>query len=151
MTWRDRAACVGREDLFLNERRAEQARQVCTTCPVVEDCLQDEVNHEIGLPKHERWGVRGGLTAHERWLMTLKATACVLCGATYGLRPRGKMYTGACNRCADEVREERYAERFALSTLARPQLRCLDCGTPTTAGHDRCAMCAKAPLRAALP
>ncbi len=43
-------------------RRERRAAQVCTTCPVIEECLAAELT----LPPADQHGVRGGMTAGQR-------------------------------------------------------------------------------------
>lgn len=70
--WLDGAACVGHEDLFdraagvtSKAKAVTEAKGLCTTCPVRQECLSDAMEHESG--SHQfRWGIRGGLTERER-------------------------------------------------------------------------------------
>ncbi|TWP51252.1 WhiB family transcriptional regulator [Lentzea tibetensis] len=43
-------------------RREGVAKSVCAGCPVMAQCLAQELQHGLG----DQWGVRGGLTAAER-------------------------------------------------------------------------------------
>jgi WhiB family redox-sensing transcriptional regulator len=64
--WRNRAACAGyHHALFFpvgdaDEMRVEQAREICMTCPVTEECL------EYALETNQRAGIWGGSTEEER-------------------------------------------------------------------------------------
>ena len=64
--WRKRAACAGLDpDLFFPAKNsgqgaAEDARRVCASCPVREDCLTD------ALDTFDHFGVRGGMSPKER-------------------------------------------------------------------------------------
>lgn len=67
MSWRDRAACIGRAVLFIgptNEQpgpranREALAKQICAGCPVRQECLADG--------QDDAWWIRGGLTPEER-------------------------------------------------------------------------------------
>ena len=75
-TWRDDAACIGKPtSMFFPptsgvsgrisasaELAAEPAKAICATCPVRSDCLNDAfADLSFG-----RYGVRGGMTEHER-------------------------------------------------------------------------------------
>lgn len=71
-SWRDRAACIGHEDLFYSaedeskgERRGkeEKAKTVCAACSVFETCRQ------FALDSKELYGVWGGTTEAERHAM----------------------------------------------------------------------------------
>jgi transcription factor WhiB len=61
--WRDKAACRAADpDLFYPDTpaQADQARQICRTCPVRVQCLTAAVRDR------EDFGIRGGLTPQER-------------------------------------------------------------------------------------
>lgn len=67
--WRDRAACIGHEDLFYSaedeskgerRRKEDRAKAVCETCPVLDTC------RTFALESEELYGVWGGLTEAER-------------------------------------------------------------------------------------
>lgn len=64
--WRNRAACAGfHHALFFpvgdaDATRVERAREICTTCPVTEECL------EYALETNQRAGIWGGSTEEER-------------------------------------------------------------------------------------
>lgn len=59
--WMARATCDDTVDFFSEERgEMELAKQVCTTCPVIQECLA------YALARSETYGVYGGLTATER-------------------------------------------------------------------------------------
>lgn len=67
--WRDRAACIGHEDLFYNRedepkgvrrRKEEKAKTICGTCPVLGTCRQ------FATETRQLYGVWGGLTETER-------------------------------------------------------------------------------------
>lgn len=73
-TWLDRAACARIEDpdvFFPNAAAGEHygrtAKWICRrTCPVREECLTAALDHEVGKPAEERWGIWGGLTPQQR-------------------------------------------------------------------------------------
>lgn len=63
--WKTKAVCRQQNpELFFPNRgdhdTAAQARQVCRSCPVITECLDD------ALSRKERHGVWGGLTPGER-------------------------------------------------------------------------------------
>jgi hypothetical protein len=72
--WRVDAACAGHDpDLFTDETRTEQARAVCTACPVRTPCLSDHLAWEqaTSMRRANRVGVVGGLTATERHRLSI--------------------------------------------------------------------------------
>jgi len=67
--WRELAACKGRDTGVWFARDAftvSVAVRICERCPVRVPCLRDALAMEVG---SERFGVRGGLTAPERWVL----------------------------------------------------------------------------------
>jgi WhiB family redox-sensing transcriptional regulator len=69
VSWRDRAECQGRDDLFFGPegepgaratRRVAQAKAVCVTCPVLDACREYALGHDI------RYGVWGAMSEPER-------------------------------------------------------------------------------------
>lgn len=63
LAWRQRAACRGVDpDIFypVSDEDAEDAKAVCSQCPVKEACL------DWALTTREREGVWGGATERER-------------------------------------------------------------------------------------
>ena len=61
--WRQYARCLGADpELFYptTDDAAEEARAICTVCPVREPCL------EYAITAREKQGVWGGLTERER-------------------------------------------------------------------------------------
>lgn len=69
-TWRDQAACteVDPDLMFPDSKPADiqAARAVCAVCPVVAECLAAAMAEEGNTSKHNRWGIRGGLTPTQR-------------------------------------------------------------------------------------
>lgn len=60
--WMKQAACVGKSDLFYDEKSRiaiARAKALCETCAVKDQCL----DHAL---QHEPLGLWGGLTANER-------------------------------------------------------------------------------------
>lgn len=97
MSWHDHAACTGAPTAIFypgkpagrppNEGhpdRWDQARTICTTCPVRDHCLHDAMTDEAGIGLTYRWGMRGGLTPEER--AGLNWRVCVECGDRYDIK-----------------------------------------------------------------
>lgn len=63
--WAPLAACrTGEPDaLFVQGAAQQQAKQVCSRCPVVAECLADALDHRT------EFGVWGGMTERERRAM----------------------------------------------------------------------------------
>lgn len=68
-SWADHGNCVGTTDLFYNRedepravrrRKEEEAKRLCTTCPVIVECRQHAMSNR------ELYGVWGGLSEGER-------------------------------------------------------------------------------------
>jgi len=69
MTWRQHAACTGADSrvFFPDEHRRSdslEARTICMSCPVVEQCLDDALTNK------EPFGIWGGLTSRDRLRLT---------------------------------------------------------------------------------
>jgi WhiB family redox-sensing transcriptional regulator len=73
VTWHERAACRGLpiEVFFPDQSRGpgrdwgrvyEAARATCARCPVVRECLEEDLR----LPRSERYGFRAGMTESRR-------------------------------------------------------------------------------------
>lgn len=70
-SWISKAACKGRTELFYSKlserpqaeaRRVAKAKQICSTCPVIEECREaGRVNREFGV-----WG---GETDEDRYAL----------------------------------------------------------------------------------
>lgn len=66
--WMDEAVCIGKGDVFFsetsttlnNKKSLIQAKAMCSSCPVVVDCLVFAINNE------EDYGVWGSFSARER-------------------------------------------------------------------------------------
>lgn len=75
-TWLDHAACLAvdltpiegkgyradGDDLFYDPATTEEAKQICRSCPVRRECLDDALQDTPA----RQWGVRGALDAEER-------------------------------------------------------------------------------------
>ena len=99
--WRDLAACAGRTDLewFPHRHvRSPKALEVCSDCPVREDCLADAL--EDGVDQH---GIRGGLTELQRLGMIgplRRRPRQALCGTDSGYyRHVRQTFTEPCEAC----------------------------------------------------
>ena len=67
--WTLQAKCRGLQDeLFPEAAEQKQARRVCFTCPVRNECLAEALDNRI------EWGVWGGLTERERRQLLLQRT-----------------------------------------------------------------------------
>lgn len=67
--WLEYAACTRVDPcIFFSESKKLQARaiQVCESCPVTEQCLEDAI------VKNEMYGIRGGKTERERRMILAK-------------------------------------------------------------------------------
>jgi WhiB family redox-sensing transcriptional regulator len=65
LTWKQHAACIGKQQYFFDDFKAtlvREAKKICADCPVREQCL----DHAM---KFQEYGVWGGLTANERRVM----------------------------------------------------------------------------------
>lgn len=68
MTWRDNAACEGEDtNIFFSKSPSltDQARAICNTCPVSQECLEDAMAWEAD-GTYYRYGMFGGFTKEER-------------------------------------------------------------------------------------
>lgn len=80
--WYDRAACIGKDPALWDElpppiekgRKVGQwgageqkkAIAICRACPVMVECLKAALAEEHGVVGKARYGIRGGLTPHQR-------------------------------------------------------------------------------------
>lgn len=101
--WLDHAACRGEDvDLFFpstgadGQHAAREAKRICARCPVRDECLADAVGNR------ELWGIRGGLSAHERRNMhrgvKLQSPRSV-CGTPAGYQRHVRAQEPACESC----------------------------------------------------
>lgn len=76
--WYGRAACRGMAtDLFyscMSPVNRARAKAVCASCPVITECLDRAMDEEASDQSptqnmKNRYGVRGGLSAGERWAL----------------------------------------------------------------------------------
>ncbi|MBK7721058.1 MAG: WhiB family transcriptional regulator [Austwickia sp.] len=63
--WPSMAACrsASPDALFVQGAAQQQAKQICTRCPVIAECLADALDHRT------EFGVWGGMTERERRAM----------------------------------------------------------------------------------
>jgi WhiB family transcriptional regulator, redox-sensing transcriptional regulator len=114
-TWRDRAACQGRDGLLFfppktGGSNTDQALQICGTCVVADECLQ----HALTAP--EQYGVWGGKTEQELRAMRGLRKRPPQCGtyAAYRRHQRhGEKPCGACIEGASRERALHYQEQQA--------------------------------------
>lgn len=68
MSWRERAACLGRplEQFFHEGRQSAELRALCLSCPVRRDCFDDVMASEKKIPLTHRAGFYAGLSPAER-------------------------------------------------------------------------------------
>ena len=62
LSWRDHAACIGKQEFFFSDYKAKlvrEAKRICSSCQVREQCLDYAM-------RHQEYGVWGGMTANER-------------------------------------------------------------------------------------
>lgn len=73
--WEAECRYVGLE-LFFPEGKGDNlhhsAKRICAVCPVVDECLDSAMSEERSLRRDHRHGVRGGLTARERFRLALE-------------------------------------------------------------------------------
>ncbi|WEH40759.1 WhiB family transcriptional regulator [Streptomyces sp. AM 2-1-1] len=75
-----RAACRGLDtDTWFPEGRTAdanaaraEAKAICLSCPIREDCLADALAEEAGTGASTRQGIRGGLTAKQRYTLATR-------------------------------------------------------------------------------
>ncbi len=102
--WQEQAVCASVEpDLFYpaphEHGRRRQAKALCASCPVVNECLQ------WALEINDKFAILGGLTAHEREAIkgTARGRTSGVCKnghsfAEHGLMGRFRMVCLACKR-----------------------------------------------------
>ena len=70
--WRDKKACAGTNPAVFDGETAktrDQARLICSACPVQRQCALDQIEWEQAVPARTRYlsGVVGGLTPADRF------------------------------------------------------------------------------------
>lgn len=58
--FQDSAACHGMWEIFDNPRRKAEAKAICATCPVINDCLRFAIENDFD------FGIYGGFTPDQR-------------------------------------------------------------------------------------
>lgn len=109
-SWRARAACLGVDFMTLPEH-ADEARAVCRTCPVFDDCRAWVLDEKPEIP-----GVLAGLEPKERGLKQ-----CIYCGMVgpRGSR-RGWPRITVCWACYDvEIRPHQTQRRVTQRDVAQ--------------------------------
>ena len=123
--WRHDAVCAGMDpDLFfppgpgvISQADLQAARRVCASCTVAAECLGD------ALTRWERYGIRGGLTPHERrsharnWQLFI----CAECGEVTRSDKAG--YATYCQPCRRIVTNRNSRESLLRNTTADPYPR----------------------------
>lgn len=71
--WRRSAVCTQVDPELMHPDAAtpqawNDALSTCSRCPVRRECLDTALAEEGPAGRKGRWGVRGGLTPHGRWL-----------------------------------------------------------------------------------
>lgn len=132
--WRDQAACVGLDpDIFFPRTGdisgIEQARQICSGCPVAAECLNEAMTVEHGTCKDSRAGVFGGLSSSQRYNLYRSTTTgpdksrtggrpISPCG-TYGAYLRHHRYgEKPCSECQAAARQRSQKRRDRLAAAA---------------------------------
>lgn len=101
----DDAACRGMDPTLFFPEQGEDARQakaVCATCPVTEECEQDRQIFGI---KHGVWGGMAEADRRKTRRMSI-ARRCPRCATIHRVEPHGPRY---CEPCRDEARRESQA------------------------------------------
>lgn len=101
--WHHQAACQGTPlDVFYPETNTStnmynQARAICATCPVLNECRDAAIREEGGTPNRTwLYGYRAGMTPRQRWkFLAPHLQACKRCGADTP-RDHGRRYCAAC-------------------------------------------------------
>lgn len=65
LTWTEKAACVGQQELFFVDhllRTVRKAKAICAECAVRDKCLA----HAL---ENQEYGIWGGMTANERRIL----------------------------------------------------------------------------------
>lgn len=105
MTWHVMAACAGLDpDLFMPERGdvlgVRAALAVCATCPVVDDCLAENLE--------QTEGIFGGTTGKDRRLLRRtmpKLRSCLWCGDKFRTLEQVQFCSSACGRARRHAKQ----------------------------------------------
>lgn len=158
--WTDTAACAHpaylpiRDFWFADDSNTNQTRTattICGHCPVKDACLAAAVAEEKGRGKPSMFGIRGGLTATERWTQKDRKTRGKVgpprplspCGtvAAYERHSRnGEPIDDACRAAHTEYRrKQRQQQPRQTGCGTRPGYR-----AHLARGEDACAPCRQA-------
>lgn len=132
MRWREQALCAqsSRKEAFFDDRRRDEAKAICSRCPVREACL------DYSLKTEQPEGVWGGLSTPERRTAQSTIGGVPLDRITYTTRARstgatcsaGRTETGWGAACTSHgttaTARSRTAAEYAVS---RPQEWCPAC------------------------
>jgi hypothetical protein len=77
MTWQERAICRSIDPEIFYQTDPTDARDVCSWCPVSNECAADVLRYESGYPLGQRFGFCGGMTPQERHRLDPKAPRSV--------------------------------------------------------------------------
>lgn len=114
--WRVRAACtIDNAPLFdydpkrngRNKAAIADAKAICHSCPVLDSCVLDILDHEAGTPLSERYEIVGALTPEER----VKLDPTVKKRRTNKPKPPVKQATVTSEETKERVREQRATAR----------------------------------------
>lgn len=158
--WTDQAACARpgyqkiQEFWFADDSATAQvttAVTICGYCPVKDACLTAAVTEEVGRGEQSMYGIRGALTAKERWLKKKRETRRQFntprpvpeCGTTAAYERHirnGEPIDDACRAAHTEYRRKQRGQQ------ARPT----GCGTRSgyrahrARGEEACQPCRQA-------
>ncbi|MGW4728898.1 WhiB family transcriptional regulator [Streptomyces shenzhenensis] len=66
--WELRAACRSMNpDVFFSDASKKEARAICDSCPVVDECLDATLKRERGEGRTYQQGIFAGLSGEQRW------------------------------------------------------------------------------------
>lgn len=119
--WRDSANCLGCDtDAWFPEGTAPYpaiAREVCASCPVLEDCRSWVLDHERDLGLHSRFGMFAGMTPFERWDATRNTDEPR--GGRQPIAPCGTLAAYKRHRRNGEPTDEACRRAMAVDSVSR--------------------------------
>ncbi len=146
--WRDQAACKGMDpELWFPKREAAcnaggyaTAREICMTCPVRTECLDEAMATEQDAGKAYRAGMFGGMSPHQRHELRMgrlveRVEPCAVCGVMFNRGIRGKL---CCSKRCQRVRE---AERARLYQREHRERKSVHGGIKKAKSGCRCVQC----------
>ena len=121
-TWRDQAICTDMDPEIFFPRTGDlagidYARQICSFCPVIQECLDEAMRVEHGTCKDSRAGVFGGLSSSQRYNL-YRSTASGPDKSRTGGRP-----VSPCGTYGAYLRHHRYGEEPCPECQAAAQQR----------------------------